>query len=54
MIGAYDAAMASGLGAVTFKGTMIDVRVVERAKALITRAERLAARQARAARMREV
>ena len=46
--------MASGLGAVTFKGTMIDVRVVERAKALITRAERLAARQARAARMREV
>jgi citrate lyase subunit beta / citryl-CoA lyase len=53
MIGAYDAATASGLGAVTFEGTMIDVPVVERAKALIARAEQLAARQARVARMRE-
>jgi citrate lyase subunit beta / citryl-CoA lyase len=47
MIGAYDVVMASGLGAVTFEGTTIDVPVVERAKALITRAEQLEARRAR-------
>jgi citrate lyase subunit beta / citryl-CoA lyase len=47
MIAAYDAAMAEGLGAVTFEGKMIDVPVVERAKALIDRAERLSARRAR-------
>jgi citrate lyase subunit beta / citryl-CoA lyase len=46
MIGAYDAAMASGLGAVTFEGTMIDVPI-ERAKALIARSEQLEVRQAR-------
>ena len=38
MVAAYDAAMAKGLGAVTFEGKMIDVPVVERAKALIRRA----------------
>ena len=36
--------MAKGLGAVTFEGKMIDVPVVERAKALIRQAERFAAR----------
>jgi citrate lyase subunit beta / citryl-CoA lyase len=40
MIAAYDEAMAKGLGAVTFEGKMIDVPVVERAKALVLRAER--------------
>jgi citrate lyase subunit beta/citryl-CoA lyase len=47
MIAAYDAAMAEGLGAVTFEGRMIDVPVVERAKALIDRAARLSARRVR-------
>ena len=45
MIAAYDDAMARGVGAVTFEGKMIDVPVVEREKALIRQAERLAARQ---------
>jgi len=40
MVAAYDAAMAKGLGAVTFEGKMIDVPVVERAKALIKRGQR--------------
>ena len=44
MIAAYDAAIAEGLGAVTFEGSMIDVPVVERARALLTRARQLAAR----------
>jgi citrate lyase subunit beta / citryl-CoA lyase len=47
MVAAYDAALAQGLGAVTYGGKMIDVPVVERAKAAIARAERLAARRAR-------
>ena len=49
MIAAYDEAMARGVGAVTFEGKMIDVPVVEREKALIRRAERLAARRVRVA-----
>jgi len=40
LIAAYDAAMAAGLGAVTFEGKMIDLPVVERAKALLARAAR--------------
>jgi citrate lyase subunit beta / citryl-CoA lyase len=40
LIAAYDAAMAGGVGAVTFEGKMIDVPVVERAKALLARADR--------------
>ena len=40
LIAAYDAAMTGGLGAVTFEGKMIDVPVVERAKALLARADR--------------
>jgi citrate lyase subunit beta/citryl-CoA lyase len=40
LIAAYDAAMAQGLGAVTFEGKMIDVPVVERARALLARARR--------------
>ena len=43
LIAAYDAAMAQGLGAVTFEGKMIDVPVVERARALLARARRSAA-----------
>jgi citrate lyase subunit beta / citryl-CoA lyase len=38
LIAAYDAAMAAGVGAVSFEGKMIDVPVVERAKALLARA----------------
>jgi citrate lyase subunit beta/citryl-CoA lyase len=44
MVAAYDAAIAQGLGAVTFEGKMIDVPVVERAKALIRLAQRQNAR----------
>jgi citrate lyase subunit beta/citryl-CoA lyase len=44
MIAAYDAALAQGVGAVAYAGKMIDVPVVERAKAVIARAERLARR----------
>src|SRR5262245_14643170 len=40
LIAAYEAAMASGVGAVTFEGAMIDVPVVERARALIARSRR--------------
>jgi citrate lyase subunit beta/citryl-CoA lyase len=39
LIAAYDAAMAAGVGAVTFDGKMIDVPVVERARALLARAQ---------------
>jgi citrate lyase subunit beta / citryl-CoA lyase len=39
LIAAYEAAMAQGLGAVTFEGKMIDVPVVERARALTARAK---------------
>jgi citrate lyase subunit beta/citryl-CoA lyase len=47
MIGAYDEAVARGIGAVTFEGKMIDVPVVERAKAMLALAERFAARHPR-------
>ena len=40
LIAAYEAAMAKGVGAVTFEGKMIDVPVVERAKVLLARARR--------------
>jgi citrate lyase subunit beta/citryl-CoA lyase len=39
LVAAYDAALAQGLGAVTFEGKMIDVPVVERAKAVLARAK---------------
>jgi citrate lyase subunit beta/citryl-CoA lyase len=45
MLATFDAAVAQGIGAVAFEGSMIDVPVVERAKALLARAERLAARR---------
>ena len=38
LIAAYEAALAQGVGAVTFEGKMIDVPVVERARALLARA----------------
>jgi citrate lyase subunit beta/citryl-CoA lyase len=44
MIAAYDAAYAAGLGAVQFEGAMIDVPVVERARAVVRRATALQAR----------
>jgi citrate lyase subunit beta / citryl-CoA lyase len=40
LIATYEAATAKGVGAVTFDGKMIDVPVVERAKALLARARR--------------
>ncbi|PPQ26086.1 HpcH/HpaI aldolase/citrate lyase family protein [Rhodopila globiformis] len=44
MIATYDAAYAAGLGAVQFEGAMIDVPVVERARAVARRAQALQAR----------
>lgn len=44
MIATYDAAYAAGLGAVQFEGAMIDVPVVERARAVARRARALQAR----------
>ncbi len=48
MVAAYDAALAAGLGAVEFEGGMIDIPVVERAKALLARAASIEARRRRA------
>jgi citrate lyase subunit beta / citryl-CoA lyase len=47
IVGAYDKALAEGVGAVTVDGKMIDVPVVERAKLLLRREEAIAAREAR-------
>ncbi len=47
MVAAYEAALAAGRGAVEFEGKMIDVPVVERAKALLARAAAIAARRQR-------
>lgn len=47
MVAAYDAALASGTGAVEFEGKMIDIPVVERAKSVLARAEAISARQRR-------
>jgi citrate lyase subunit beta/citryl-CoA lyase len=44
MVVAYDAAMAEGLGAVSFRGKMIDVPVVERARRALVLRDRIAAR----------
>jgi citrate lyase subunit beta/citryl-CoA lyase len=51
MIATYEEAIAQGIGAVTFEGKMIDVPVVERAKALLAQAERFAARRTQATRL---
>ena len=48
MVAAYDAALAAGTGAVQFEGKMIDVPVVERAKAVLARDAAIQARLARA------
>ena len=45
VIAAYDKALAEGVGAVTVDGKMIDVPVVERAKALLDREAAIAARE---------
>jgi citrate lyase subunit beta/citryl-CoA lyase len=47
VVGAYDKALAEGVGAVTVDGKMIDVPVVERAKLLLQREEAIAGREAR-------
>jgi citrate lyase subunit beta/citryl-CoA lyase len=47
VVGAYDKALAEGVGAVTVDGKMIDVPVVERAKLLLQREEAIAVREAR-------
>ncbi|MGH7125910.1 MAG: HpcH/HpaI aldolase/citrate lyase family protein [Stellaceae bacterium] len=47
---AYRAATAQGVGAITIDGKMIDVPVVERARALLTRHRAVKAREARRAR----
>ncbi len=48
MVAAYDAALAAGTGAVVFEGKMIDIPVVERAKAVLDRAAAIRQREARA------
>ncbi len=47
MVAVYDAALAAGTGAVQFEGKMIDVPVVERAKAVLARDAAIQARLAR-------
>jgi citrate lyase subunit beta / citryl-CoA lyase len=47
IVGAYDKALAEGVGAVTVDGKMIDVPVVDRAKILLQREEAIAAREMR-------
>lgn len=47
MVATYDSALAVGTGAVQFEGKMIDVPVVERARALLARAAAIRARTAR-------
>ncbi|WP_323794627.1 CoA ester lyase [Nisaea sp.] len=42
MVTAYDAAMAEGLGAVSFRGKMIDVPVVDRARRVLVLRDRIA------------
>ncbi|WP_028465865.1 HpcH/HpaI aldolase/citrate lyase family protein [Nisaea denitrificans] len=42
MVAAYDAAMAEGLGAVSFRGKMIDVPVVDRARRVLVLRDRIA------------
>jgi citrate lyase subunit beta/citryl-CoA lyase len=44
MVAAYDAAIAEGKGAVSFEGRMIDIPVVDRARATLARAAALKAR----------
>lgn len=47
VVAAYDTALAEGVGAVTVDGRMIDVPIVERAKALLAREAAIAAREAK-------
>jgi citrate lyase subunit beta / citryl-CoA lyase len=47
MVGAYETALATGTGAVEFEGKMIDIPVVERARAVLARAAAIRARQQR-------
>ncbi len=48
MVAAYEAALAAGTGAVQFEGKMIDVPVVERARAVLARDAAIRARLGRA------
>jgi len=45
VVGAYDKALAEGVGAVTVDDKMIDVPIVERAKLLLEREGAIAARE---------
>ncbi len=47
VVAAYEKAIAQGVGAITVDGKMIDVPVVERAQALLTRHRAIQARGAR-------
>jgi citrate lyase subunit beta / citryl-CoA lyase len=49
VLAAFEEALAKGLGAVTFRGAMIDLPVADRARAILARAAALEARQARKA-----
>ena len=45
LLAAFDAALAAGLGAVAYKGKMIDKPIVDRARRVIAARDRVAARQ---------
>lgn len=47
MVAVYEAALAAGTGAVEFEGKMVDIPVVERAKAVLERAAAIRARRPR-------
>ncbi len=50
VVAAYEKATSEGIGAITLDGKMIDVPVVERAQALLTRHRAIAAREAKSPR----
>jgi citrate lyase subunit beta/citryl-CoA lyase len=49
MIAAYDEAHAKGLGAITIDGIMVDIPVVNRARNVVNRFEKIKAREAKSA-----
>ncbi|MEQ8193764.1 MAG: hypothetical protein RIB59_04680, partial [Rhodospirillales bacterium] len=49
MIAAYDEAHAKGLGAITIDGIMVDIPVVNRARNVVNRFEKIKEREAKVA-----
>ncbi|MCK0206698.1 CoA ester lyase [Starkeya koreensis] len=50
-LGAFEQALAQGLGAVTYRGAMVDLPVADRARAILARAAKLADMRAQRARV---